>query len=249
MVEKVYLYLAYYPGQAVLLAAMELTSPPDMLYTVAYHIRRMLSVKKLLYKLAFLAPYVTIPPGLFIFHSAWVALIAYHAVMILIMLVRHYRVSLGQVFNCRNILIIIGMAALGVAAGVAIYLLWPYLNISAGIVDELGSLGLGPGNWAIFLIYFVLVNPLLEELFWRGLLGSASLRPVWHDLAFAGYHAVVLLGKMEYYWLLPVLAALFLGAWLWRQVNRTAGSLLPGIIAHAAADFSVMLAVFVLLFA
>ena len=51
-------------------------------------------------------------------------------------------------------------------------------------------------SWLLFIAYFSLVNPFIEEYFWRGVLGSNTKKFYIGDLVYAGYHALVLWGKV-----------------------------------------------------
>jgi membrane protease YdiL (CAAX protease family) len=191
-----------------------------------------------------LVPYFVIPVGLFVLHSAWAAMLGYHLVMGILLAL--YRKDLERCFirPRRGYKITLAMTVAGAAGGVLMYGWWPYLGVPGGIRDFLGEIGLNQSNWAFFLVYFAAVNPWLEELYWRGWLGSSARYPVINDLCFAVYHGVVLAGQIEPLWLVLIVILLGAMAWLWRQANRLSGGWLPSILSHSAADLTIMLAVF-----
>lgn len=193
-------------------------------------------------------PFIAVPVGLFVLHNAWIALLSYHFGMLAILFADRKRVPIKAIVKSRSYRFPLIMVLVGLAGGALLYLLWPFLNVPDGISQYLNNLGLRQSNWIFFFIYFVVVNPWLEELYWRGYLGSDARWPVINDLLFAGYHLVVLTGKMDVMWLPLVFVLLISGAWLWRQVNRWNGGLLSSVASHAAADFAVMLGVFILVF-
>jgi membrane protease YdiL (CAAX protease family) len=193
-------------------------------------------------------PFITIPVGLFVLHNAWIALLSYHFGMLAILYADRQRVQIKAIVKSRSYRFPLIMVLFGLAGGALLYVLWPFLNIPEGISQYMNSLGLSQNNWMFFFIYFVAVNPWLEEFYWRGYLGSSARRPVINDLLFASYHLIVLTGKMDIIWLPVVFLLLISGAWLWRQVNRWNGGLLSSVASHGAADFAVMLALFMLVF-
>ena len=106
-------------------------------------------------------------------------------------------------------------------------------------------MGLDSGSFLFFAWYSV-VNPWLEELYWRGYQGSALRRPSVRDVLFGGYHVLVLVLLVE--WPFAVLAgvALAFAAWLWRQVTRRFEGLLVPVATHTLADLGIVAAVYVL---
>jgi hypothetical protein len=189
-----------------------------------------------------------VPVGLLILHNAWAAMLGYHLGMVLILVLDRGCLDLKSLFGSRNYYWLALMSILGLCGGLLMYLLWPYLDVPFDLGTYLSSIGLSQNHWVFFLIYFVVVNPWLEELYWRGYLGSGSTRPVINDVLFAGYHVVTLAGKVNILWLGLMLVLLIGGAWLWRIVNNRSGGLLPSVLAHLTADFSIMLAVFLKVF-
>ena len=112
---------------------------------------------------------------------------------------------------------------------------------------ELADLGLCNTAWLLFMVYYVTINPLLEELFWRGYLGSDSTFLTWNDIWFAGYHILVLVRFVTVTWIVASFLVLVGAAWFWRQLARKYNGLMVPIASHAAADLSIIAAVFFLL--
>jgi hypothetical protein len=182
--------------------------------------------------------------GLLILQNAWVAILGYHLGMVAVLVVVGSHFSIKTLFHSRNWYIPVITALVGACAGLALYLLWPFLSISADIDLYLHNIGLTTTTWPVFMAYFILVNPFLEEYYWRGFQGSPSKRVILEDVLFAGYHILVLFGKMEILWLIAIFLALTVGAWIWRQANRWGQGLLPSTISHLAADASVIFAIY-----
>ncbi len=124
------------------------------------------------------------------------------------------------------------------------YLYWNIFGLPAEIPQMLRQLGLVQGSWLPFILYFSLVNPWLEEIYWRGWLGSQAHHPIPDDLWFGAYHLLILAPFVSWPWLLLALVALTGAAWSWRQVARITGSLFAPGLAHLLADFSILLAIY-----
>ena len=98
--------------------------------------------------------------------------------------------------------------------------------------------------WPVFITYFALVNPWVEEYFWRGYLGSPSRRLYPSDFLYAGFHVLILMGKMQIGAVLYSLIVLVLAGWFWRQLACADEGLLAPVLGHMAADFSILMTVY-----
>lgn len=199
-------------------------------------------VGNLAYIAGLLMPYVTVALGLYVFYSAWFAILAYHAGIILILWLARFSnptpfrvsISLWKIFL---------FGILGLSAGLALFYLWPYVFVSPGLTQTLEQWRLTRGTWPFFIGYSALVNPWLEELYWRGWLGSDTRILTPNDAFFAGFHLVILAPFVSLAWLAVVFIILTITAWLWRQVTRRANSLLPAALCHLVADVSILIAI------
>mgnify|MGYP003543466717 CR=1 FL=1 len=132
---------------------------------------------------------------------------------------------------------------IGLLAGVSLTIILPQ-TLSDSFTLGLATKGLSKQNLFLFILIFVLVTPTLEEPFWRDYLGKSRGLLSLSDIAFAGYHLlVVALFLPSAYWLfLPViLIGLSIVAAFWRWIFRTTQGLMIPWLSHAAADLSVML--------
>jgi len=184
--------------------------------------------------------------GMFGLHNAWVAAIGYHVGMMAMLTFDggwgHARTLLDGRPRWRALAVL----PLGLACGWLVYLCWPIFNVSSQFGASLGHLGITTASWPLFIAYFCVVNPWLEELYWRGYQGSASRRPVWNDLFFGGYHILVLAYFMPWPWLIIALLILSSTGWLWRQESRLSKGLLVPTASHFAADASIIIAVYLI---
>ena len=189
-------------------------------------------------------PYITISVGLLVFHNAWLAILSYHIGMVAVILLSKTGISIKQACRGNKVWIIFITALVGAGSGILLYIIWPLLSVPDDINLYIRSIGLNERTWPTFLAYFILVNPLIEEYYWRGYLASVAKGIVLNDLLFSGYHLIVLAGHMETIWLFAVFFGLTIGAWFWRQMNRLNGGLLASTISHLTADMAVILTIY-----
>jgi hypothetical protein len=187
-------------------------------------------------------PYAAVLGGLYLLRSAWLSILLYHAGL----LIWHF--AAGRPLSPRELLdgdrgrILALTVASAALAGPALFLLWPLLP--RGGVDLtvwLAARGLAGSSWLLFIPYFSLVHPFLEELHWRAIGRRVESPFHWSDAAFAGYHILVLATLIEPAWLLCLFALLAAVAALWRRLALRGGGFLPPLLAHVAADAGVIL--------
>ncbi len=200
-------------------------------------------VKKILLPLI---PYITVGIGLLVLHNAWLAILGYHAGIVTVMALSKTGIPLKQAFKSRRYRLLFMAALFGACGGLILAALWPLLSVPGDINSYIRSIGLNELTWPVFLAYFILVNPLLEECYWRGYLACNSKGMELNDLLFSGYHVLVLAGQMAPVWLTVVFFGLTMAAWLWRQMNRLNGGLLASTISHITADLTVILTIYTL---
>jgi membrane protease YdiL (CAAX protease family) len=188
-------------------------------------------------------PYITIGIGLLIFHNAWLAILGYHIGMVVVLLLSKTGITIKQAFQGNKYWILLITALVGAGGGILLYILWPLLSVPDFNL-YIRSIGLSERTWPAFLAYFILINPWIEEYYWRGYLATADKRIALNDLLFSGYHLIVLAGHMETIWLFVVFFVLTIGAWFWRQMNRLNGGLLASTISHITADITVILTIY-----
>lgn len=190
-----------------------------------------------------LMPYLTVWLGLYVFNSGWIAIFSYHAGIILLITLARAWPGLDRFRPTSPVWKTILFGLTGLNAGAALYFLWPLLHVSSRLPGALTEWGLTPRSWPVFIIYSALVNPWLEESFWRGWLGSAARYPVLHDIVFAGFHLVILAPFFPIFWLAVAFIVLAGSGWMWRQVMRANQSMLASTVFHMAADVSILIAV------
>lgn len=191
-----------------------------------------------------LVAYLSVAIGLFWAHSAWAALLGFHASLLLILFIEKPHIPLISLFKGCHFSTLLGCVSLSVSSGLTLFFARSYLDISPNLSTDLASIGLTSAAWPGFIAYFALVNPWIEEYFWRGTLNNPSRLPAPVDFAYAGYHLLILYGKTSWPWIAFSFLVLAAVAWLWRQVSRKTRGLLIASLSHMAADLSILLAVY-----
>jgi membrane protease YdiL (CAAX protease family) len=184
--------------------------------------------------------------GLHLLDNVWIAIVGYHLGIVVVITASGHWPLARRLVRGWSALAVIGLVPLFAAAGAAIFLAWPFARLEqVELMDLLGRYGLGSGAFAFFAWYSV-INPWLEELYWRGLLLVDSARPAAVDALFGGYHAIVLILFVSWPWAVAGFVALSAAAWIWRLLARRFDGLLVPVVTHAVADVSIIIAVYAL---
>lgn len=144
---------------------------------------------------------------------------------------------------------------LGVATMLGIvgtyFVLSPYLD-TTGIVASLSSHGITREIFPYVAAWIILVNPLMEEYFWRGYVlvrGYAfAQHTLWRPLVvwgtgsvFALHHTIIVLSWFVWWqWLLTITFLAFAGVVLNGLYVRS-GSIVPSLVVHTAADTAIVI--------
>ena len=195
--------------------------------------------------IASLLVYLAVGIGVFQFHNAWGALLGFHAAILISLLIARPNIPISILFKSQNIKWIILSILLCGSSGVTLYFLWNQFGVVSDITKQTESFGLNPQTWLPFLIYFALVNPFVEEYFWRGYLGSPTKTLYPSDFLYAGYHGLILLGKVQIGMIMYSLGALILAGWLLRQIAREDQGLLAPLLGHMAADLTILTTIYI----
>jgi hypothetical protein len=188
--------------------------------------------------------YLAVGIGLFYFQNAWGALLGFHIAIIASLWIARPNLSISTLGKSGNGKWIIPSVLLCGSSGVTLYFLWNYFGVGADLSVQVEAMGLNSRSWPLFITYFALVNPWIEEYFWRGYLGSSTKGLYRSDFLYAGYHALILIGKMPVGPILYGLAVLVLAGWFWRQIVREGQGLVAPVLGHMAADLTIVLTIY-----
>lgn len=192
-------------------------------------------------------PYIAVVAGVHLFNNAWIAMLGFHASILIMLAIVRPNIPVGVLFKSKSPKWILISVLVCSTSGIALYLLWNMFAIAPDLPAQLGTMGLSSStSWLAFIAYFSLINPLIEEYFWRGYLGSDSKKLYPGDAVYAGFHALVLWGKVHPLIILLALIILTSVGWFWRQISREDEGLLAAVLGHMAADFSILFAVYLI---
>lgn len=191
-----------------------------------------------------LLAYLAVAVGMLHFQNAWGALIAFHATIIASLLIARPNIPIRTLFTNHNFKWIPFSIVLCGSSGLTLYFLWNNFGLAADLPAQMQALGLSQANWIPFIAYFVLVNPWVEEYFWRGYLGNDTTKLYVSDFLYSGFHGLILINKVQTASILFGLIVLIGAGWLWRQIARRDGGLLAPVLGHMAADLTIALVVY-----
>jgi len=194
-----------------------------------------------------LPPYFGVLIGLLILKNAWAGVLGFHLGILLSLILAKPNISPKILFKSKNIKWVLINIFLCGSSGFVIYFARSLFGITENISLQLAELELNKSTLIPFIVYFSLVNPFLEEYFWRAVFGSETKSFYFGDLAYAGYHGLVLFGKIHPFAIIFAFVCLTIISWFWRQVQRQEEGLLAPVLGHMMADFSIMIAVYFLI--
>jgi membrane protease YdiL (CAAX protease family) len=188
--------------------------------------------------------YIVVALGLFLSRNAWSALLSFHLAILISLLISKPNIPIKNLLTSDNIKWVLISILLCGSSGITLYLLWDKFGIASDLSAHVEVIGLNPSTWIPFITYFALANPFLEEYFWRGYLGSKSTNFYLSDFLYAGFHGLILMNRVQTSMIVYSLALLVLAGWFWRQIARADGGLLAPVLGHMAADFTILMAVY-----
>jgi hypothetical protein len=183
--------------------------------------------------LKILAPYFAVGVFWALFQNAWLAIISYHAQIVIW---NHKNIKADRfVINKLSV----GLVILSALTGVFLYFMFTYItdkDISGWFLKYKIS------NFSIYFLipYFGIVHPFLEQKHWKEIRETT----VFAHIAFAGYHAVVLVTLLKIEWVFVSLGVLLSISLLWKIVYDNNNSDSANILSHILADSGIILAAF-----
>jgi len=183
--------------------------------------------------------------GLYSFHSGWMAILLYHAVLVGAMLLgKPRKVQVGAIFLGYRTAPALGLVLLSCVVGCGLFWLIRSLDPSGSFtLRQLSRAGFTVPALMPFALYASVINPVLEELFWRG--NYAVPRGWISDVSYALLHLPIFcfFGKLTPWQLVIPVFGLVMAGLVWRLVARRLDGLASGIIGHGAGDLAFLVAI------
>jgi membrane protease YdiL (CAAX protease family) len=195
-----------------------------------------------------LVPYVAVLVGLYVLKNAWIAIGLYHSGIAVFLIAGNRNNLLKKVSAGWNSLMVTAGVLMTAIIIFIIPFLWKYMQLeNMPLNSVLTNFGLHGTSWFFFMIYFSTVQPFLEELYWRGYLECGHKYFSWTDLAFAGYHILVLAWFIKLPWLVIAFIVLTVAAYIWRYLASKLEGLIVPLLSHIVADISIIAVTYVLI--
>ncbi len=195
---------------------------------------------------SYFVPFISMIVGLYLVKNVWVAMLGYHFLAVMILIARKQRRLMERVFVGGTSGSILFLSILAALSGVLLYFSSHFIQVPLNLGQMLESMGLKPANWLLFILYYSFINPIIEEVYWRGYLGSKVKTLTWSDVCYAGYHPLVFLKFVAWPWALVEFVLLLGVAWMWRMIIRKYDGLLLPVLMHLFADLSIGFAIYLL---
>lgn len=188
-----------------------------------------------------LSPYIAVLVGMYLFQNAFLSLILYHIGMGTAIILFHKKIDFTTLFQVKNRVLASVLITMCGISGFAIYALWTTIQkTGSDTATILASFQLIGTTKIIFLIYFAVIHPLLEEIYWRFLLDAKARFISVQEILFALYHLLVVQFFVQPIYLIYTFVGLVGIARLWRYLKQDLTEHGTIIISHAVADFSIM---------
>ncbi|MEM9398623.1 MAG: CPBP family glutamic-type intramembrane protease [Verrucomicrobiota bacterium] len=199
--------------------------------------------------LAALAPIPAMLIGLYVMNSGWTALLLYHLFIILTLLLFWKKFEGAMLIRGWRPMLALGVCVVCAVSGFILFIAKNLIIPDVSWYETLIKLSFYRDNFVLFIFYFSIVNPVLEEIHWRMILPRTNLFqrfPLALHFIFASYHILILALFLPWFLILPCVIGLMLAAWGWRWLVQKTGGLSIPILSHACADFSIALCVYCL---
>jgi membrane protease YdiL (CAAX protease family) len=186
-----------------------------------------------------LLPWPAVAAGLFLFHSALLAFVFYHCTCLFsTWRLGGFRASLKPALPLK-VHALAAVASNAVLVGLYL-LLGKWLLPADLLMARLAGVGITTSSFVWLFPYFLITNPVVEELFWRGSQGKGG--PFYTAILFGAWHSlpIFLIAPL---WVAPlaVLGIMAVGFVLGEIVERTK-TLGDAILLHSlAADLPLLI--------
>ena len=186
----------------------------------------------------------TVAIGLTHFRNAWLALLLYHAVLLVALTLRKNPTfdwnELRRGFSFSYVCV-----ATTVFSLITIYLFQKLIALDpsgAYIAKRFARVGLTPATFIPFVVYTIIINPILEETYWRGNYASTHRTAYLNDLCFGLFHLPIYAHYANLTVILGSIAGITLLGLFARMLAKRLDGLATPIIIHAMSDLAVLTA-------
>jgi membrane protease YdiL (CAAX protease family) len=191
-----------------------------------------------------LIPYISVLIFMYYFSNAIITIFVYHLAVLYFLFSQNVNDLSKKIAKGWNFYPGIALILLGSISGILINTFWNLaVSDNSALTKTLMEFGLGNIGWIIFVIYYILLNPLIEELFWRGLLDGKGIKFLLVDLLFAGYHTLVLIFFIKIEWAFIAAIIIFIASVVWRKIDKSNNGIIISYLSHLAADISIIIAI------
>jgi len=196
-----------------------------------------------------LAPSVIVGLAMLPGHHAWLAMIGFHSCMIAALIVHRRQIDWRRLLRPPGLVTLIGnVIAATLVMSLFSWMLFAYADRHGGygaVLDRgLTGFSVASNSRLWFAAQLCLLNPLLEELFWRGLFFSDRKRPAATDYCYAAFHFFALIPFMPALQAIIATAGLVgVGYCLRQMARRNGGALMIPMLWHAAGDIAIVVAI------
>ena len=196
-----------------------------------------------------LAPSLIVGFAMLSGQHGWLAMLGFHGCMIAALVIHRRRLDWRRLLRLPRIP---GLLANFTAAALLMALfsgvLFAYANLHGdygAVLDRgLTTFAVPENSRLLFAIQLCLLNPLLEELFWRGLFFSDRKRPAATDFCYAAFHFFALIPFMPAPQAIIATTGLAgVGYSLRQMARRHNGALIIPMLWHALGDIAVVVAI------
>ncbi len=189
------------------------------------------------------APYIAVIVGMYWLGNAWISLLIYHLQIVIYSLL-HGSGERKALLKGINIKVMAGFLLPLVLFGLLLYMLLGQIpggkqNIGA-YLQQYNLTGLW---FALFIPYFCIVHPVLEELHWMRFRLSTKYHFIMYIL-FSGYHALVLYGILGGWLIMLALFVMILVALIWDLLHKKLGGGIVPLASHIGGDIAIIAAVY-----
>lgn len=188
------------------------------------------------------APFFAIGLGWLMLRNPWITTVLFHGSMAAALWINRKQWQAGKLNQGWR-----GTWLVAAILSTALFAWWLFRRqdrFVAELLNKGADYGLAGPGIMLLAVYFCLANPLLEEAFWRGLFNASKLHPVTSDLAYGGFHYLILCPFVQ--WKDAVLAVTGLVGigYCWRLLSNRLGGQAVAVVWHALGDVTVILVLF-----